>query len=211
MKNLKRSIISRFFIIVPALIQILGAAPNARAEDINLPKGTQITLQLSDTLSTAANMEGDEFTAAVSTPVYLGDRIVIPKGSVVTGSVSRILRPDRLKGKAVLDIMFQSIRVPGYKTANITATLTRIDSAGSSGKQNAENFTEREKPAGGAAKSEKKKIGIRQQTQDGKNTGAGVGASGGNPSVFNSQGNDVSIPRGASMYITLDRPLVLME
>ena len=208
MKNRK---VSKFFIlfIVPALIQIFSVAPDIFAEDVRLPKGTQITLQLNDMLSTASNMEGDEFTASVSTPVYLGDQIVIPKGSVVTGSVSRILRPDRLKGKAVLDLMFQSIRVPGCKTADIAATLTRIDPAGNSGKQNGENFTEREKATGGTAKSGNPNIGVRGQSSGGKS--AGIGASGGLPSVFNSQGDDLRIPRGTSMDITLDRPLTLIE
>jgi len=154
-------------------------------------------------------MEGDEFTAVVANPVYLNNQVVIPRGSVVTGSVSRILRPDRLKGKAVLDLMFQSILVPGRKSADIAATLIRIDPAGSDGKQDGENFTEPEKPAGGPAKSGNPKIGVRPQFPGGKN--AGIGASGGLPSVFSSQGDDLKIPRGASMEITLDRPLTLIE
>ena len=193
-----------------ALIQMLGpAADAARAGEIRLPKGTQITLRLNDTLSTAANMEGDEFTATAANPVYLGNRIVIPKGSVVTGSVSRILRPDRLKGKAVLDLIFQSIRVSGYKPADIAATLIRIDPAESGGTSNAENFAEREKSTGGAAGSGNPKIGVRGQSPGGNKTG--IGASGGLPSVFNSQGGDLKIPSGTSMDITLDRPLTLIE
>jgi len=207
MKNRIRTL--NYLIIFSVLFQILGAAPCIRAEEVLLPKGTQISLQLNDTLSTASNMEGDEFSAVVLSPVSIGNQIVIPRGSVVTGSVSRILRPDRLKGKAVLDLMFQSIRVPGYKRADISATLTRVDPAGSAGKQNAENFAEREKPAGGAAKSGNSKIGVRTQPNSGK--GSGISASGGLPSVFNSQGDDLSIPRGASIDITLDRPLPLIE
>jgi hypothetical protein len=197
----------RFILMFSALAQIFGAAPDVRAEDILLPKGTQITLQLNDALSTASNMEGDEFTAVVATPVYLGERIVIPKGSVVIGSVSRILRADRLKGKAVLDLMFQSIRVPERKPADIAATLIRIDTAGSGGTQTAESFAEREKPAGGSSMSGNPKIEIRVQSPAGKNTR--VGASGGLPSIFNSQGGDLKIPREAIMDITLDQPLTL--
>ena len=207
MKN--RGRVFKFFIMFSVLFQILGAAFDIRADDVLLPKGTLITLQLNDALSTASNVEGDEFSAVVLSPVSIGNQSVIPRGSVVTGSVSRILHPDRLKGKAVLDLMFQSIRVPGYKKADIYATLTRVDPAGSAGKQNAENFTEREKPAGGAAKSGNSKIGVRVQPNSGK--GSGIGASGGLPSVFNSQGDDLSIPRGASIDITLDRPLTLIE
>jgi hypothetical protein len=209
MKNRGKVKVIEFFIMIFALFLILVAAPGVSAEDVRMPKGTQITLQLNDTLSTASNMEGDEFTAVVATPVYLGNQIVIPRGSVVTGSVSRILRPDRLKGKAVLDLMFQSIRVAGRKHADISATLTRVDLTGSGGTQNAENFAEREKSAEGAAKSGNPKIGVRAQSPGGKK--APAGASGGLPSVFNSQGDDAKIPRGASMYITLDQPLTLIE
>jgi len=192
------------------MVQILGGAPNLHAEDIRLPKGTQITLQLNDILSTASNVEGDEFTATVLNPVYLDDRIIIPKGSVVTGSVSRILRPDRLKGKAVLELMLQSIRVPGYKTADIAATLVEIDPAGGGGMQAGNNFAERKRSAGGTTKSgNSSQIGVRPQPSVGKNTG--IGASGGLPSVFNSQGEDLTIPRGAYMDITLDRQLTLAE
>ena len=209
MKNRGKSI---FFVIVTAitaLIQLIGGTPDVRAENVLLPRGTQITLQLNDALSTASNKEGDEFTATVLIPISIGNRIVIPKGIVVTGSVSRILHPDRLNGKAVLDLMFQSIRVPGYKRADISATLTRIDAAGSNGKQSAENFTDREKNVDGKVKPGNPKIGVRAQPNSEKN--AGIGSSGGLPSVFNSQGNELSIPRGASMYITLDRPLTLIE
>lgn len=210
MKNLRKIVILRFFAIVPALIQILGATPDVCAEDVHLPKGTQITLQLNDALSTASNMEGDEFTAVVSTQVNFDDRIMIPKGSVVTGNISRILRPDRLKGKAVLELMFQSIRVPGYKTADITATLVQIDPAESGGTRTGDNFAERKKSSGGAANSgNSSQIGVRPPSSGGKN--AGMGVSGGLPSVFNSQGGDLTIPRGTYMNITLDRQLVLTE
>jgi len=199
----------KFYFLIAALFPILGTAHDVRAEDAQLPKGTQITLRLNDTLSTASNMEGDEFTAVVVLPVYLGDRIVVPKGSVITGSVSRILRPDRLKGKAVMDLMFQSIRVEGYRQTNIVAALTRVDATESGGMHTADNFAEREKPAESAAKSGNPKIGVRAQFPDGKK--ANIGASGGLPSVFNSQGDDAGIPRGALMDITLDRSLILIK
>ena len=63
------------------------------ADETIVPKGTLITLQLNKNLSTKRNNEGDPFTAVVMTPVYQDDQIVIPKGSTVTGSISRITRP----------------------------------------------------------------------------------------------------------------------
>ena len=210
MKNEARFIKIRFFTITFVLIHIICAALGIRADDVRLPKGTQITLRLNNALSTASNMEGDEFTATVANPIYLGERIVIPKGSIVTGSVSRILRADRLKGKAVLDLMFQSIRVPGRKPANIAATITRIDFAVSGAKQPAGSITERERSAGGASGvSVSGNSKLRSQLPGGKSNADGT--AGGSPSVFNSQGDDAIIPRDAAIEIVLDQPLILVD
>ena len=100
------------------------------AADITLPEGTIIELQLNDHLSTKTSSEGDSFTAVVMTPVFLSDMIVIPKGSSVAGSISRILRPGRFKGKAVMNLLFQSIAIPGHEAVPILATLVKVDSKG---------------------------------------------------------------------------------
>ena len=199
----------KYFTLISVLILIFYAAPDIRAEETGLPKGTQITLQLNNALSTASNMEGDEFTATVVNPVHFGGRIVVSKGSIVAGSVSRILRRDRLNGKAVMDMMFQSIRIPGYKQADIAVTLIRIDQAENSAKQAPNRVMERERPTGNSGNSGKPKIGVRPQASSGNTIGIGV--SGGIPSVFNSQGDDVIISRGSSIVITLDRPLTLVK
>lgn len=69
------------------------------AQELTLPQGTKITLELEDHLSTRLNREGDAFTARVVNPVFVGERLVIPKGSIVSGSISRILRPGRFRVK----------------------------------------------------------------------------------------------------------------
>ena len=187
---------------------------HARAADVRLPDGTQITLQLNDTLSTASNKEGDKFTAVVAMPVYFGDRIVIPKGSVVTGSVSRVLRPGRIKGKAILDLVFQTIQIPSRKETGIAATLIGIDLEGVDGIQDMqvkENRRDGEKTSGDLPRNGSAllpKASARLLTAEGKNIGI---ASSSRPAVFNSQGEDFEIHRGVTMDILLDHPLILTD
>ena len=88
------------------------ANPQGGSETI-LPEGTQIQLALNDHLSSRLNHEGDVFTATVTVPLYVSERLVVPKGSLVTGNISRVIRPGRFKGKAVMNLNFQSIRLPG--------------------------------------------------------------------------------------------------
>ncbi|MDR1729014.1 MAG: hypothetical protein LBT74_14015 [Acidobacteriota bacterium] len=196
------------------MVALLCALP-VRAADAILPDGTQITLQLNDTLGTASNVEGDGFTAVVATPVYLNDQIAIPKGSLVTGSVSRVLRPGRLKGRAVLDLMFQTIRIPGRKDADLDATLIWIDPEGGDGAPQDGVRPEAGGASGGAGKSGQgagstklPKVSPRALAPGGKNIGL---ASGSRPSVFNSQGEDLVIHRGTVMDILLDLPLTIPD
>src|SRR6266511_4003641 len=98
-----------------------------------VPEGTRITLRLNDYLSTKLNSEGDMFTGEVVAPIYQGDKLLIPKGSTVTGSISRIVRPGRFKGKAVMNVIFHSLRVPGRGQTAVAASLAGVQSAGNQG------------------------------------------------------------------------------
>ena len=123
MKRISRLILS----LAPPLLLCMPIVCIA-AEKAVVPEGTCITLQLNKSLSTKQNKVGDTFDAYVIEPVYYKGRIAIPKGSVVSGSIARISRPGRFKGKAVMHLIFQSISIPGRGKISINASLTRIDS-----------------------------------------------------------------------------------
>jgi hypothetical protein len=204
--------------LVPAFIMLLLAlsiSPMCLADsDLVLPEGTRITLQLNNQLSTKTNSEGDSFDAVVMVPVYLGDRMVIPKGSVVAGSISRIIRPGRFKGKAVMNLLFQTISIPGRGKMPITATLVKVDPEGNAGIRSEGTVI-----GEGSAGSDMAKVitpglvgaGIGTLAGGGKGAGIGAGVGGaiGRATVFTSRGKDIEVMRGSTLDISLDRPLVL--
>src|SRR5205809_241306 len=184
------------------------------AGDQTLGQGTRISLQLSDTLSTKLSNEGDTFTARVVSPVTLGERVVIPKGSIVTGSISRVLRPGRFRGKAVMDLVFQSIRISGRPGLPIVASLVTLDAQGNveakpEGSIRGESSKGRDaasiaKPAAAAA-------GVGALVDGGKGAaiGSGIGAAVGLATVFATRGTDLELPRDSALDIVLDRPLAV--
>ncbi len=196
------------------LLSILASPISLAASDMILPEGTRITLQLDNHLSTKTNSEGDAFTALVTNPVCSGDRVAIPKGSKVTGSISRIQRPGRFKGKAVMYLLFQSITITGRGQVPIVATLVGVDSEGNSGVHSEGSI---EGP--GSTGSDIGKVlapslggaGIGTLAGGGKGAGigAGVGAAIGLAAVFTSRGKDLEVRRGSTMEISLDRPLTI--
>ncbi len=203
------SVILSFTLLLGLILPSVSLA----ASDTVLPEGTRITLQLNNNLSTKTNNEGDPFTAVVTTPVYFGDRMVIPKGSEVTGSIARITRPGRIKGKAVMYLLFQSIRIMGHGQIPIMATLVSVDSERNG--VHSEGGVE----GPGSTGSDITRVlipgliggGIGTITGGGKGAaiGGGIGAAIGLSGVFLSRGKDLEVRRGSTLEIALDRPLTV--
>ena len=189
------------------------AEPQAAGE-VTIAEGTHITLQLNEHLSTKLNSEGDNFTAVVSEPVLAGDRQVIPKGSIVSGSISRVVRPGRFKGKAIMNLLFQSIKIPGRGQTAIVASLDKVDTEGNS-EIKAESTVEGQGSVGGDVGRVVKPglggagIGALAGGGRGAAIGAGVGAAVGLATVFATRGKDLEVARGSTMVIKLDRALTL--
>jgi len=209
--------ISAKYLISMALLLVSATAVAQSGAEWILAEGTQITLQLNDYLSTKLNNEGDAFTATVMAAVYVKDRLVIPKGSAVSGSVSRVLRPGRFKGKAMMNLLFTSIHIPGTAEPQpIVATLVRLDPEGGARTQSEGTIQGSDSKgqdaarvgaptAGGAA------IGGIVGGGKGAAIGAGVGAAIGLASVLSGRGKDLEIRKGSLMEIVLDRPLSIPE
>ncbi len=199
--------------IVCMAFGVLSAAAQTAGEVV-VAERTKISLQLNDHLSSKTNVEGDQFTANVITPVYSGDRLVVPKGSIVTGTISRVLRAGRFKGKAMMNLQFQTIRVPGRGEVPIVASLARVDADGNAGVQ-----TEGTIPAERSIGSDIARIlapgitgaGVGGLAGGGRGAaiGAGIGAAVGAAVIFSTRGKDVEMKRGSTMDIVLDRPLIL--
>jgi hypothetical protein len=202
---------------IGVLTLFLTAPPAIRsASDPVVPEGTRISLQLNDHLSTKGNNEGDSFTAVVISPIYAGDQMVIPKGSIVSGSISRIIRPGRFKGKAVMTLLFETINIPGRAQLPIVASLLSVDPEGNAGVR-PENTVEGRGSAGAdvgkvvAPGLAGTGIGTLAGGGTGAGIGAGVGAAIGLTSVFATRGKDLQLRRGSTMDIVLDRPLVIIR
>jgi hypothetical protein len=196
-----------------ALLLLPGRISAQTGADTILPAGTKISLQLNDYLSTKLNKEGETFTATVTASVYVKERLVIPKQSIVSGTISRILRPGRFKGKAMMNLIFESIRLPGLAEIPIVASLVPIDPNGNWDVKGEGTITSEENKGKDAVKVAAPAItgaGIGAIVNGGKGAaiGAGIGAVIGIATLAR-PGKDLEIKRGAAIEIILDRPLTV--
>src|SRR4051812_15408233 len=61
--------------------------------------GTLLLLNMINSVSTKQAVPGDRIYLETAFPIVSGNRIVVPQGSWVTGTVTEVKRPGRLKGR----------------------------------------------------------------------------------------------------------------
>jgi len=57
---------------------------------VTVPKGTEISATVGQTLATNKNKVGDTFAASLTTPIQVEGKTVIPKGAQVTGRIVKV-------------------------------------------------------------------------------------------------------------------------
>lgn len=168
----------------------------ASTSSMDVPVGTELDVRLTGSLSSATAMVEDRFEATTIVDLQLGDRTVVPAGSVLRGIVSSVNKAGRVDRKGSLTLAFDQVTI-NKRAYPIRATVTQaLESEG--------------------VRGEAGKIG----------TGAGVGAIiggilggfkgamagiliGGGGTVAATDGKDVELAAGTVLRVRLDSGLNL--
>ena len=89
------------------------------------PAGSRFDAALVTTLSSGINRVGDVVTATVSSPLVVGDAVIIPSGSQVIGQVVNAIPARRFRAGAggILEIRFTSIQTPDGQRYPLSASV----------------------------------------------------------------------------------------
>jgi len=85
-----------------------------KKKPVIVPSGTSITVSLGSAVGSKLSQSGDTFQGSVAKDVVVGNDVVIPKGSPVSGTVTDAKSLGKFKGGAVLNIRLDSINLNGY-------------------------------------------------------------------------------------------------
>jgi hypothetical protein len=180
--------------------------------------GTKVPLVLLNGLSTKHSAEGDRVYLTTSFPIVSGGRVVIPPGSFVAGTITHVKRPGRVKGRGELFLRFDELTLPngvvrnfrsriGSMDGDTTQTLDRKEGTiQSPGNKAGDLETVAEVTAAAAGVG-----GLAGSTAGRSGLGAGLGAAGGLiggvMAVLLTRGPDVTLSKGTSFEMLLDREL----
>lgn len=167
------------------------APPRVR---LSIPAGTQLPIEMGTTVSTDASREGDSIIATLTEEVVL-DGFKLDRGAEVRGRVFTSVPAKRVKGRARLVIGFESVMESGEK---LSIETEPIDSLAASTKSKDTKIM-----AGGALGG--LIVGALKDGKKGAAIGTAIGAAAGVGTVLVMKGDEVEIPRGARLIVTVTK------
>ena len=135
--------------------------------DIALPAGTQLVVNLTNTLSTKGSEEGDPWAGKVAEPIFAAGQEVVPANSTVRGHVTFVKPAGRATGRGEMRLVAETISTPEHGTFTIVAQLQDADDNKGSKVKDAEGTIE------GPGKSDKS---VAKEAGIGAAAGAAVGS-----------------------------------
>lgn len=189
---------------------------------VKVEAGTHILLSMINSVSTRQAAVGDRIYLQTAFPVLSNNRIVIPQGSWVTGTVTDVKRPGRMKGRGSLQVRFDSLTLPNGVSRDFHSDLGAIDPTSN---ETLEREGSKVKSAGNKTKDT---VTVAGTTAAGTVIGSGVGgalghagmgagvgaasgAAAGLIGVLASRGPDAVLAKGSTVEMVLDRSLSFSE
>src|SRR6516164_6306264 len=191
-------------------------------ESYTVTPGTRIALGLVNSVSTKHSVAGDRIYLETVFPIVLNSHIVIPAGSYVTGTVTEIRKPGRVKGRAELYVRFDTLTLPNGVTREFRSRLGSIDARGNEKLDDKEGVVKGDSNKGGDARTIAEaagagaSVGVIAGSANGTPgtglaIGSAAGAAAGIIGVLLSRGPDAELARGSTVEMILDRPLVFTQ
>lgn len=196
-----------------ASLTLLASLPAFAAEDetITIPIGTRLEVRLMTALSSRASQEGDPFSGRIVEPIFIGGEEVIPAGSTLEGRVTYVKDPGRVKGKAEMRLLAESMTTPQDVKYTVIAGLEDVKGAEGAtlkGEGTVQGESKSKKAAAkeaGIATGAGAAGGLLLGGGTGALYGAGIGLIASAIHSIAKRGKDVVLPLGTEMTFVLDR------
>ncbi|HKS65955.1 MAG TPA: hypothetical protein VJR26_01850 [Candidatus Acidoferrales bacterium] len=212
-----------FLAVAVLAAALFTPAVHAQGASTSVIPGTQMRLTLVNGLSTRVAHDGDPFTAVVAEPVFSGNRLVLPAGAKIHGTVMSVERPrwfSMFRGGASMNINFRSVEIESRifparmsilsiyngstDMGNRRKDLQTVEGVVVEQKQNIKNDVE-DVAIGTAGGSTLGLVFSRVLR------GTVIGLVGGSAYVVARKGKDVELPAQTGMIVRLDSNLSLPE
>jgi hypothetical protein len=194
-------------------------APPADPNVVTIPAGTKIPLSLAQAISTKNAREGDAIYATTAFPFVMDNRVVIPAGSYIQGSISHVERAGHGRGRSEILLHFTSIIYPSGYTVMLPGSVENTPGADNKSVKDEEGTIQQDKDTGKKIEDAAKNgtygtlggatAGGLAGGLNGARVGAGAGAAAGIAWALLKRGADVKLDVGTSIEMEIQRPVTV--
>jgi hypothetical protein len=182
---------------VPPLQPPTPPSPPPPPRKFTIPAGTDVRVQMIDTIDSKTNQAGETFQASLDSPLVSGSQVVVPKGANVTVKLLEAKTSGKFKGQSELEVALDHVVLKGKSYPLSSSSVEEVGK--SRGKDTAK------KTGLGAVIG----AGIGAIAGGGKGAaiGAGIGAGAGAGSQLFLKGKQVKIPSETKLDFKLSAPV----
>ncbi len=187
----------------------------SNSPDYIIPGGTKLIVRILDPLSTEFNSQGDGFTSELAEDYKLSEGIVIREGTRIYGTISRLKRAGRIRGRAEMELQFSRMEISRGYSLSLNAKMVgliqnpmrRIESEDGTITQN--SGVKGDIGRIGASAGIGALIGVITGGGGGAGRGAVVGAAGGLVGTVITRGDDIHLLSETEVIIRLADDLMV--
>ncbi len=183
----------------PALAERPAEPPKPTWREVTIPSGSVLRVRLDTTVGSALSHVETPIKGTLSDAVVIEGLTALPQGLELDGSVIEATRSGKVQGVARVALRFDSITVDEERHDIRSAPISRV--ARTTKKKDATKI--------GIGAGAGAVIGGIIGGGKGAAIGAGTGAGAGTAVVMSTRGEEVEIPRGTELSVTLAEPLTI--
>lgn len=182
--------------------------------DIKVPAGTKVMMALVSPLHTVSATPESSLYLETVFDVVVDNRVVIPRHTQVQGTVTRVARPGRVKGRGHFQFSFARLILPNNYVAQITAHLQSLPGSSDYERKQSQVI----QPVDQVDKDLKRIVGFAalgsgigaiSAASGGAIIGSLIGGGFGLGASLVTRGDDIRLPERARMEMTLDQPVTI--
>lgn len=193
-----------------------AASSQTGNKQITIPAGTTVLLHLRSPINTKNARVGDSVYCETAFPVTQDNVMIIPSHTYVKGQIMRVQRPGRVKGRAELQLHFNTLIFPDGYTIQLPGSLQNTPGSENHSMSDDEGTVKADGQKGKDAGTVATTAGagatvgaVVDRSISGAAIGGGVGSAVGLAKVLLTRGQEIRLDTGTALEMVLQRPLTV--
>lgn len=193
-----------------------AASSQTGNKQITIPAGTTVLLHLRSPINTKNARVGDSVYCETAFPVTQDNVMIIPSHTYVKGQIMRVQRPGRVKGRAELQLHFNTLIFPDGYTIQLPGSLQNTPGSENHSMSGDEGTVKADGQKGKDAGTVATTAGagatvgaVVDRSISGAAIGGGVGSAVGLAKVLLTRGQEIRLDTGTALEMVLQRPLTV--